>query len=191
MLNSVPLETIENYFDINLKSYIDLVPPDLEEKLDELSENIKQAVKDKKSIEYDIFLSHSSLDKEVYISNLSNKLEQKGLKVFEDIKVFKMGNSQTDMMNIGIHHSRFVVVFLSLNFIKSGWSQYEFKSFLNREINEKRVIILPIWHNVTFKDVQRYNPYLADKFALDTSKYTMDEVVESIYQVIEESRLDN
>ena len=39
---------------------------------------------------------------------------------------------------------------------------YEFKSFLNREINEKRIIILPIWHNILFEDVKNYNPYLID-----------------------------
>lgn len=88
---------------------------------------------------------------------------------------------------MGILNSKFVVVFLSPNFINSGWTDYEFKSFLNREINEKRIIILPIWHDVSFEDVKNYNPYLVDKFALDTKKYSMDEIVESIYQAVQGS----
>lgn len=161
---------------------------ELSEKLNELSEDIRESVENKEIIKFDVFLSHSSLDKEKYVSELSDKLESKELKVFEDVKVFKIGQSQTDMMNMGILNSRFVVVFLSQNFINSGWSQYEFKSFLNREINEKRIIILPIWHNVSYEDVRDYNPYLVDKFALDTSKYSVDEIVDSIHQAVCNSR---
>ncbi|MBZ6528183.1 toll/interleukin-1 receptor domain-containing protein [Aerococcaceae bacterium DSM 111021] len=161
---------------------------ELQVKLDELASDIKESVNRKEIIEYDVFLSHSSLDKEEYVAELSDKLEEKGLSVFEDIKVFKNGQSQTDMMNFGILNSRFVVVFLSVNFIESGWSDYEFKSFLNREINEKEIIILPIWHNVTVEEVKNYNPYLVDKYALNTSKYSLDQVVDSIYQVIQDSK---
>jgi len=161
---------------------------ELQIKLDELAADIKESVNQKEIIEYDVFLSHSSLDKEEYVAELSDKLEEKGLSVFEDVKVFKIGQSQTDMMNFGILNSRFVVVFLSVNFIESGWSEYEFKSFLNREINEKKIIILPIWHNVTVEEVKNYNPYLVDKYALNTSKYSLDQIVDSINQVIQDSK---
>lgn len=50
----------------------------------------------------DVFLKHSNLDKEIFIKDLSEKFSSKGLKVFEDVKVFKIGQSQTDMMNMGI-----------------------------------------------------------------------------------------
>lgn len=159
----------------------------LSNELEELSRDIQESVKQKEFVEFDVFLSHSSLDKEEYVSKLSDKLESKEIKVFEDVKIFKIGQSQTDMMNMGILNSKFVVVFLSPNFINSGWTDYEFKSFLNREINEKRIIILPIWHDVSFEDVKNYNPYLVDKFALDTKKYSMDEIVESIYQAVQGS----
>lgn len=164
---------------------------ELSGKLNELSSDIKQSVEKKEIIEFDVFLSHSSLDKEDYVSELSDKLERKELKVFEDVKVFKIGQSQTSMMDMGILNSRFVVVFLSPNFIKSGWSDYEFKSFLNREINEKKIIILPIWHNVSYEDVRDYSPYLVDKFALDTRKYSLDEIVDSIYQAVHDSKEDS
>lgn len=160
---------------------------DISKKLSALSSDIKTAVQDKEIVEYDVFLSHSSLDKDVFVTELSQKLTNKGLKVFEDVKVFKIGQSQTDMMNMGILNSRFVVIFLSKNFIQSGWSQYEFKSFLNREINEKRVVILPIWHEVTVEEVRQYNPYIVDKYALNTSKQSLDEMVDQIHQVVLDS----
>lgn len=158
------------------------------DQLNALSEQVKQSSNKKELIEYDVFLSHSNLDKEEYVSELSDKLTNKGLKVFEDEKVFEMGQSQTQMMNMGILNSRFVVVFLSRNFIKSGWSKYEFISFLNREINEKNIIILPIWHDISIEEVREYNPYLVDKHALSTSKYTIDEMVEKINSVVIKSK---
>ncbi|MCR8855197.1 TIR domain-containing protein [Lysinibacillus fusiformis] len=160
---------------------------EMSKKLSELSVDVKHSVQKKELIEFDVFLSHSSLDKEIFVSELSERLSDKGLRVFEDVKVFKIGQSQTAMMNMGILNSRFVAVFLSKNFIKSGWSDYEFKSFLNREINEKRVIILPIWHDVSVEDVRQYNPYLVDKFALSTQQFSIDEIVDHINQVVADS----
>lgn len=157
-------------------------------KLDELALEVKNTVKEKEIIEYDVFLSHSNLDKDIFVSELSEKLSSAGFEVFEDVKVFKIGDSQTDQMNMGILNSRFVIVFLSHNFMNSGWSEYEFKSFLNREINENRIIILPIWHDVTVEEVREYNPYLVDKFALKTDEYTLDEMVKHISQVIISSK---
>lgn len=158
------------------------------EQINALSEQVKASAKQKELIEYDVFLSHSNLDKEEYVSELSEKLTNKGLKVFEDEKVFEIGQSQTQMMNIGILNSRFVVVFLSQNFIESGWSKYEFISFLNREINEDNIIILPIWHEISVEEVREYNPYLVDKHALSTSKFSIDEMVEKINSVIIKSK---
>ncbi|TXL61102.1 toll/interleukin-1 receptor domain-containing protein [Cerasibacillus terrae] len=180
------MKTIKSQTNTN-ENYMNKVS-EISERLNELAIDVKHTAHEKEIIEYDVFLSHSSLDKETFVTELSEKLSNKGLNVFEDVKVFKIGQSQTDMMNMGILNSRFVVVFLSSNFIQSGWSEYEFKSFLNREINEKKIIILPIWHDVSVEQVRQYNPYLVDKFALSTDKFTVDEMVEHISQVISQSK---
>lgn len=130
------MKTIKSQTNTN-ENYMNKVS-EVSERLNELAIDVKHTAHEKEIIEYDVFLSHSSLDKETFVTELSEKLSNKGLNVFEDVKVFKIGQSQTDMMNMGILNSRFVVVFLSSNFIQSGWSEYEFKSFLNREINKKK-----------------------------------------------------
>ncbi|WP_108671388.1 toll/interleukin-1 receptor domain-containing protein [Peribacillus acanthi] len=182
----IMLKSIQSQKSMN-ENYLNSVS-EISRKINQLAEDIKHTAKEKEIIEFDVFLSHSSLDKKTLVTELSEKLSEKGLKVFEDVKVFRIGQSQTDMMNMGILNSRFVVVFLSSNFIKSGWSDYEFKSFLNREINEKRIIILPIWHNVSVEEVRQYNPYMVDKFALSTDKFNINEIVEHIYDVVSMSK---
>lgn len=153
-----------------------------------LANEVKGTVKKKENVEYDVFLSHSHKDKIDYVSKLSDILTKKGLIVFEDSKVFKIGDSQTDMMNQGIRNSRFVVLFISDDFMKSKWSEYEFKGFLNRVMKDDQVKILPIWHKVNAEDVYEYNPYLVDLFALNTSQATIQEIADSIYEVVKESQ---
>ena len=53
---------------------------DISKKLSALSSDIKTAVQNKEIVEYDVFLSHSSLDKDVFVTELSQNLTNKGLK---------------------------------------------------------------------------------------------------------------
>ncbi|WP_337018476.1 hypothetical protein [Oceanobacillus massiliensis] len=66
---------------------------ELSESLNELAIDVKHTAYEKEILEFDVFLSHSSIDKEVFVTELSEKLSEKGLKVFEDVKVFKKGQS--------------------------------------------------------------------------------------------------
>lgn len=161
----------------------------IQDELLKLANEVKDSVEKKESIEYDVFLSHSHKDKADYISELSKILTEKGLDVFEDSKVFKVGDSQTNMMNQGIRNSRFCVIFISKNFMESKWSNYEFQGFLNRIMNDEDVKILPIWHEVSAEEIYEYNPVLPDIFALNTSNQTIPEIADDIYEVVKESQL--
>lgn len=161
----------------------------IQDELLKLANEVKDSVEKKESIEYDVFLSHSHKDKADYISELSKILTEKGLDVFEDSKVFKVGDSQTNMMNQGIRNSRFCVIFISKNFMESKWSNYEFQGFLNRIMNDEDVKILPIWHEVSAEEIYKYNPVLPDIFALNTSNQTIPEIADDIYEVVKESQL--
>lgn len=46
------------------------------------------------------------------------------------------------------------------------------------------ITILPIWHEVSVEEVQQYNSYQVNKFALNTNKFTLDEVVKHISNVV-------
>ena len=44
--------------------------------------------------------------------------------------------------------------------------------------------MLPIWHNITKKEVIEFSPSLADKLARNTSSYTVEEIAAEISEVI-------
>lgn len=159
----------------------------LQKELDDLRIQAEQSLEiDHKNekIVYDVFISHSSKDKDEFVSELSESLTDAGLKVFEDTRVMKLGDSITDKINEGIKYSKVGIVVLSENFFKSNWSDYEQKGFLHREMQEGRTVILPIWHNVTYEQIQEYNPVFVDKFALSTNKQDIQEMVDMIVDVV-------
>ncbi|MBT1704448.1 hypothetical protein [Chryseosolibacter indicus] len=46
---------------------------------------------------------------------------------------------------------------------------------------------LPIWHNITKKEVIDFPPSLADKLVRNTSAYTVEEIANEIAEVIREN----
>jgi hypothetical protein len=45
-------------------------------------------------------------------------------------------------------------------------------------------VLLPLWHGVSKDEVVSQSPSLADKVALRTSDYTIDEIAEEITSVV-------
>jgi hypothetical protein len=45
-------------------------------------------------------------------------------------------------------------------------------------------VILPIWHNISKDEVMSYSPSLADKLALSTSQYTIEELADHLAETV-------
>lgn len=44
--------------------------------------------------------------------------------------------------------------------------------------------LLPIWHDLTAEDVRAFSPTLADKVAMGTADYSVDDIAEQIAEVV-------
>lgn len=118
-------------------------------------------------MEWDLFVSHASEDKEDIVKPLVNELERYGLKVWYDEFELKIGDSLSESIDKGIIHSKNGLIIISKSFLNKNWTDYELKSFIMKE-TEQCGNILPIWHNVTKADVMNRSLFLADKFALSS-----------------------
>lgn len=58
---------------------------------------------------------------------------------------------------------------------KKGWTNYELDGIITKAISGER-ILLPIWHNITKREVIDFSPSLADKLACNTAINTIDEI---------------
>ena len=132
---------------------------------------------------YDVFISHASEDKEDVARPLAEALRSNGLNVWYDEFELKIGDSLRRKIDKGIANSNFGVIVISRDFISKGWTNYELDGLITRAVNNEQVM-LPIWHNVTKREVLNYSPSLADKLARSTTDFTVEEIADEIADVI-------
>ena len=133
--------------------------------------------------DYDVFISHSSEDKDEFVRPLTIELQELGLKVWYDEFELKMGDSLRRKIDQGLINSRYGIVVLSSSFFKRDWTNYELDGFVNKEMNGLKVI-LPIWHKVSKDEVQKFSLSLADKVALNSSIYSVKEIAKEIHDLM-------
>jgi hypothetical protein len=133
--------------------------------------------------QYDVFISHASEDKDEVVRPLAVALQAEGLSVWYDEFEMRIGDSLRRKIDKGLANSKFGVVVLSRNFIKKGWSNYELDGIITK-VNTGEQVLLPIWHNITKKEVIDFSPSLADKLARNTSSFMVDEIAKEIAEVI-------
>lgn len=134
--------------------------------------------------EYDVFISHASEDKDDVVRPLAIALKEKGLSVWYDEFELKIGDSLRRKIDLGLSKSNFGIVVISRDFIKKGWTNYELDGLITRSISGEQQL-LPIWHNITKKEVMDYSPSLADKVARNTAINTVEEIADEIAEVIQ------
>jgi len=88
-------------------------------------------------------MSYSHKDKS-FAKRLASDLRDHGHDVWIDETKLLIGDSLFEKIGDAINNMDFVVAIISLASIKSRWVQKELEIALNREIGERRVVVLPI-----------------------------------------------
>ncbi len=127
-----------------------------------LERSSKPAVK-----RYDIFIAHASEDKN-FVTPLAISLKQRGLEVWYDDFIFKLGDSLHREIDRGLAQSRYGVVILSHNFFNKNWTLKELDGLAAKERLGKKVII-PVWYNIDKEGIEYYSPTLAGIYAAKSS----------------------
>lgn len=135
------------------------------------------------SINYDLFISHASEDKEEFVRPLAEALQAQGIKVWYDEFTLRVGDSLRRSIDHGLRSSKYGIVILSSSFFAKNWPQYELDAMVAREMDGHKMI-LPIWHKVTKSEVLNFSPSMADKVALNTSFNTIEEIAHQLADVI-------
>ncbi len=135
-------------------------------------------------VKWDVFISHASEDKEAFVKPIAQLLSDLGVKVWYDEFTLKLGDSLSRSIDKGLANSRYGVVVISRSFIKKSWPEYELRGLVTLAMAGKRKRIIPIWHDITRKEVISFSPPLADVVAADTSKHSMVGIGEAIIEVV-------
>lgn len=135
--------------------------------------------------EYDVFISHAWEDKKTFADEFVQALRDLSIKVWYDTNQIKWGDSMRAKIDDGLKKSKFGIVILSSDYIKEGkyWTKTELDGLFQLEsINGKT--LLPIWHNLTKKDVIAYSPIIASKLAMTTANMTPQEIAEELAKLL-------
>lgn len=125
---------------------------------------------------YDVFISHANADKMTYVDDLKKSLDKLKIRVFYDKETLEWGDNWKSKILEGVEKAEFAIIVISENFFGREWTEKELTEFLNRQNRNGQKIILPILHKITVKQLQEKYPDIADIQALDSSKYTCDEI---------------
>jgi hypothetical protein len=116
------------------------------------------------------FISHDSRDKEQIAQPLALELQKRLCPVWYDEFSLRVGDSLRESIEAGLKECPKCVLVLTPSFLqKGGWSKREYDTIFTRELVEGKRLILPVWHEVTPKDVYEYSPILADRVGVPWS----------------------
>jgi len=124
---------------------------------------------DTKPVEWDVFISHASEDKDAFVRSLAEALQKNDILVWYDEFTLTVGDGLRRSIDYGLAHSRYGVVVISPDFLKKEWPQKELDGLAAREADGRKVI-LPVWHKVDQKTLRQYSPLLADRVATSSAK---------------------
>jgi len=136
--------------------------------------------------DFDVFISHAFEDKDDVVRPLAHALKGGGLSVWYDEFELSIGDSLRKQIDKGVANSRFGVVVFSKHFLAKGWTNYELDGIVTKSVGGEQ-IILPIWHEITKKEILDFSPSLADRLARSTSTHTVEEIAEEIIGLIKKN----
>jgi len=90
-----------------------------------------------------IFLSHSSKDK-FFARKLADGLKSHGVDVWIDEAEIKIGDSLTEKIGKAIDTTQYFGIVLSENSVNSEWVKKELQIAIQKELSNKKVVVLPI-----------------------------------------------
>lgn len=117
-------------------------------------------------MQYHVFISHASEDKDDFVRPLAERLRQKGVRVWYDEFAMGLGGSLSESIDRGLAESCYGLVILSEAFFRKRWTKRELNGLVARQLYEDRTIILPIWYNISLKEIIAESPPLADLLGL-------------------------
>jgi TIR domain len=128
------------------------------------------------------FICHDSRDKDSFVRPLAERLRSVLCPIWYDEFSLRPGDSLRGSIDAGLRVSKRCVVVLSQNFFTNpGWGETEFNAIMNKHISAGGDVLIPIWLDVTQKQVADYSPLVVDIVAI-TSDMGLDEMFHQLHK---------
>lgn len=125
---------------------------------------------------YDVFISHSSQDKNDYVEDLKKSFEKLGITIFYDKDTIKWGDNWKKKIYDGLDSCTFAVIIISENFYDRKWTEEELYTLLKRQNKNGVNIILPILYHTTLEEMKHHYKKLSDIQFLDSKNFDVKDI---------------
>lgn len=116
-----------------------------------------------------LFISHASEDKNALAQPLAEALIQAGYRVWYDDFSLVAGDSIKEQIDRGLASCDYAIVILSKAFFSKHWPKEELDGLAALESVRGARVIIPIWHQITFREITQHSPSLAGKKGIESS----------------------
>ena len=145
-------------------------------------EDPEQARQDAEGEERDVFLCHSSEDKEEYVRPLARIMEARGVSFWLDEAELEWGDPLLKTINRGLATSRYVMCFLTPSFLERGWPQAEMGGVMSAQLSDGGKRILPL-QIAPLEEIRTEYPMLGG-LKMETWDSGLEEIVKSLRRVL-------
>lgn len=131
------------------------------------------------------FISHDSRDKDIIARKIAVNLQKMLCPVWYDEFSLKIGDNLRDSIEKGLKECKKCILILSPSFLSNnGWTKREFDSIFTREILEEKKLVLPVWYQVSEKQVYEYSPSLLNVKGANWENLGEEDVCRQLYRAI-------
>ncbi|MGZ5432695.1 MAG: toll/interleukin-1 receptor domain-containing protein [Thermoanaerobaculia bacterium] len=134
-----------------------------------------------------VFISHSHADK-AFVRSLARQLRDRGIDVWLDEAELRVGDSLLDQLGESLDRVDFLLVVLSPASVKSSWVKEELKVALSRQIQKRRVDVIPLLKADCVIPVFLRDRLYADFTTPYRRKKNLPQLVESVMSHFRERR---
>lgn len=139
-----------------------------------------------KSYTHHAFISHVFEDKKEIADPLNQALRAAGFKVWYSGSDLRTGDDLNQTILGIIPTCKYAIVIISPDYLKSEWANKELNAIEALEASGQK-IILPVWHNLSQKEIKTAFPFLADRFAVFSSQ-GMQTIIPKLISVLKKRR---
>ncbi len=134
---------------------------------------------------FDVFISHSSIDKTNFVEPLVKELEKLGLLIWYDKNDISKGDEIKDSIIQGIKDSVIFIAILSENYLNSCWANLEL-GMLEMNFPDN---CLPIVFTDTKTIIANQYPFILDHNYIENNK-TISDISRELYNVVTKKKQD-
>lgn len=127
--------------------------------------------------QYDVFISHASKDKNVYVDSLNAAVRKLGLNIFYDTDVLSWGDNWKQVILDGTKSSEFAIIVISDNFFDREWTERELGEFLSLQNENHQKIVLPLLYGISLDELKEHYPELGDIQCVSADEHNIEEIV--------------